>query len=502
MRHMNIMPVAAVVSVFFCCGVFAGKQGMKHVPYIKGDWKLLFKPENTGSYINDHTLYRHVDGSWHLIGITRHGNGSPNDERYFAHGSAPSIIAEGGYEEHEKICAYGRKAWAPHAVSENGVCHLFWGPGSMLLDTSSDMFAWEHQGVVLDPQKTFLRGAFRDTMTLKVGDKWLMYSTGKKGDYGTVNVWQSADLKKWEPVGHALTTSGDAPLNPSWGATESPFVVKYGDWYYLFVTYTDCKPWNYQNTLVFRSKDPLDFGDYDGSEDLVVTRLATHAPEIVQNPDDGKWYITSCGWKGNLVVWEGCAMIAELGWYEEGKAPDEVLGKKEVELSFETMPEGAHNIVLVPGRVGKAARFNGRDSWIDIPNLYLNRDFTLMAWVKLDEEVGGPDALVGLNGSGQDVNFYDGKLRIFDAKKDLIVAESQAAAGRWIHVAVVRSGYSELKIYINGKPDASAQWIGCFHPEAVGRGNRGPLFGGLMDEVAIYSKALSPEKIQRHASAR
>ena len=37
------------------------------IPSITGDWQLLYKPEKTGCYVNDHSLIRAQDGSWHLV---------------------------------------------------------------------------------------------------------------------------------------------------------------------------------------------------------------------------------------------------------------------------------------------------------------------------------------------------------------------------------------------------------------------------------------------------
>ena len=55
------------------------------IPYIAGEWQMLFKPEKTGNYINDHTIFKAHDGNYHLFGITSFLGGAPN-ERYFAHG--------------------------------------------------------------------------------------------------------------------------------------------------------------------------------------------------------------------------------------------------------------------------------------------------------------------------------------------------------------------------------------------------------------------------------
>ena len=118
-----------------------------------------------------------------------------------------------------------------------------------------------------------------------------------------------------------MRTSGNAPLNPSCGATESPFVVHHGGFYYLFMTYTDCRLVNYHNTIVFRSSDPRDFGEYtgDNEDEVVIAHLHAHAPEVVQD-DDGTWYITTCGWLERGAPVEGGVAIAELEWGEAGSA--------------------------------------------------------------------------------------------------------------------------------------------------------------------------------------
>jgi len=124
---------------------------------------------------------------------------------------------------------------------------------------------------------------------------------------------------------YALRTSGNAPLNPPWGATESPFVVKYAGFYYLFVTYTDSRPDNYHNTLVFRSSDPLDFGVYNGDNqaEVVVARLHAHAPEVVYDDVTASWYITTCGWRNHGIPIEGAVAIARLDWQPESRMDGE-----------------------------------------------------------------------------------------------------------------------------------------------------------------------------------
>jgi beta-fructofuranosidase len=296
------------------------KPGMSHRPEIVGEWKLLFKPQKTGSYINDHTLIKGPDGQWHVIGITRLGNSDPHKEFYFAHGVGKNLAA-GNFEEKEKLCDYGKLAYAPHAIKYDDTYYMFWSPLVCHLDVSKDLFKWERRPDVIPKPP---HEHFRDTMVFEVQKgAWLMYATAKEknGKYGLVSLYSSYDLFNWSFLGYALRTDGKAPLNPKWGATESPFVIYYEGWYYLSITYTDSSPENYANTLVFRSGNPYNFGTYTGDNegDIVVSKLKTHAPEYVYDDEAKQWYITYCGWLGKKIPFEGGVAIAPLKWVEAQK---------------------------------------------------------------------------------------------------------------------------------------------------------------------------------------
>jgi beta-fructofuranosidase len=70
--------------------------------------------------------------------------------------------------------------------------------------------------------------------------------------------------------------------------------VNFQGWFYLFTTYTNCSKENYHNTLVFRSKNPTDFGDYTGDnhEDVVIATLHAHAPKSFATKENGISYQT------------------------------------------------------------------------------------------------------------------------------------------------------------------------------------------------------------------
>jgi len=39
-------------------------------PSITGEWMPVFKPDQTGRYLNDHTIFQDQAGNWRLVGIT------------------------------------------------------------------------------------------------------------------------------------------------------------------------------------------------------------------------------------------------------------------------------------------------------------------------------------------------------------------------------------------------------------------------------------------------
>ena len=70
--------------------------------------------------------------------------------------------------------------------------------------------------------------------------------------------------------------------------------------------------------MLFRSRNPFDFGTYAGGDAEPAARLAAHAPEYLVDPDTGQWYVTSAGWTGEHfgTVIPGSVAIRELEWAE------------------------------------------------------------------------------------------------------------------------------------------------------------------------------------------
>jgi len=279
------------------------------IPYISGEWKILFKPEKNGNYVNDHTIVVGPDGKWHLFGITSF-EGTPAYERYFVHGVGESLETQ--FIEDGRSIDKGTLAWAPCVINKDENYYMFYGPSPTSLAVSFDMYEWFGTNVTLKNEP--LMGAHRDHFVLKTDDKYLMYVVGIYNKRGAVSCFSSVDLITWDFEGYALTSGKDAPLTPAWGAMESPYVVYKEGLYYLFVTYTDCSDDTYCNTMVFCSEDPKSFGEYNGDNGGVnpITVLNAHAPEILQ--ENGRYYITTCGWRSKPLPNIGAVSIATLDW--------------------------------------------------------------------------------------------------------------------------------------------------------------------------------------------
>ena len=253
-------------------------------------------------YVNDHTLIRAADGRWHLFGIWHPEPAAPLDETMFLHASAEDL--EGApWEIHDPVLHARRDrgethVWAPHVIRHDGRYWMFYAGGTsdhtayrMTLATSEDLFTWvRHEQVLFEDGFDA-----RDPMVLHDGRRWLMYYTrtsAPEGGFHQVAVRTSEDLLTWsEPeVAYQSTASGTYG-----GPTESPFVVRAGGHWILFV----CESGEYDRTLAYLSGDPLRFED-SGRIDV---DLDEHCAEIVE--DDGRTWITGGGWgRGGVTIRE------------------------------------------------------------------------------------------------------------------------------------------------------------------------------------------------------
>jgi hypothetical protein len=70
----------------------------------------------------------------------------------------------------------------------------------------------------------------------------------------------------------------------------------------------------YNNTLIFHSLSPYDFGVYKGKKrtESLITHLVCHAPVYFQIKGD--WFVTTCGWPFAASLTKGEVAYAKLKW--------------------------------------------------------------------------------------------------------------------------------------------------------------------------------------------
>jgi hypothetical protein len=161
---------------------------------------------------------------------------------------------------------------------------------------------------------------------------------------------------------------------------------------------------------------------------------------------------------------------------------------------------------------GSAAGFNGVNTGVAVPASATQNQFTIEAWVRLGSfpnpaevyaqdayangawalQMNGPQMdLVILGNSPQEITFGD---------------QTMLFAGQWTQVAATYdSGTKTMVGYINGLPVAtnhySTAWPALWASAHLGRFVGTYFLNGLMDEFALYDRALPADRILAHYKA-
>ena len=182
----------------------------------------------------------------------------------------------------------------------------------------------------------------------------------------------------------------------------------------------------------------------------------------------------------------------------------------------------------VVGRFGTALRFDGSNDYVKIGSpvpagLQVQNELSLVAWIYVTSY---PPAytlgtIVGCqydptrsgyalhldgrtNPDGQPSPPGHLHFQIEDGSLHTTNANAQVPLNQWVHVAAVRKANENARIYYNGvlQPSTSVPWTGGITYSGaeldLGResdyGNR--FFNGMIDEVAIYNRALSAQEVE------
>ena len=163
------------------------------------------------------------------------------------------------------------------------------------------------------------------------------------------------------------------------------------------------------------------------------------------------------------------------------------------------------------GRHGAALSFDGVNDWVtisDANSLDLTGAMTLEAWVNPVALAAGSWATVAMKErssnlsyalyANTDTNRPSGHAFIGGVDRD-VRGTAQVAVGTWTHLAVTYDG-ANLRYYVNGALTATqartgAITVGTGALRLGGNGSWGEYFNGRIDEVRVYSNALTAAQI-------
>jgi hypothetical protein len=172
------------------------------------------------------------------------------------------------------------------------------------------------------------------------------------------------------------------------------------------------------------------------------------------------------------------------------------------------------------GRFGRAGAFPGGAGCVaiaDVPSLRPADELTIAAWVRPDRVGAGAMGIAAKRVNFQSDSAYaffvgtSGRLSVdVDTEDDRFEAGPVLATGRWSHVAMVYDGARQASTgFIDGAavgasgerarsitPFRSPLWVGCLAEGAPSQG-----FSGLLDEVAVWHRALGTPEIAALATA-
>jgi hypothetical protein len=210
--------------------------------------------------------------------------------------------------------------------------------------------------------------------------------------------------------------------------------------------------------------------------------------------------------KGNL--WSFCSGRM-VGWWKF----DEISGRT---VSDSSGNRCAGTVVGIPkweqsgGKIGGALVFDGDRVEIGSERLFDITDaITVAAWIKVNAFDKWWQALVTKGdsswrlyreGDSNNLGFHCDGVRSAQEPWATVRGQMNVNDGKWHHVAGVYDGW-RIALFVDGQLDASCEASGQIqindYPVVIGDNaeERGRQWNGLIDDVRIYSYALSPDEI-------
>jgi hypothetical protein len=298
---MTRLLTSASVLVLLAPALFGA--GPPLTPRLTGEWWTVAGDPDLGPLTDprqqpvDFAIWQAADGTWQLWSCVR-GTKEPGKTRLFHRWEGARLTDTNwtpkgiAMQADPALGETQGGLQAPYVIRQGDKFWMFYGDWSHIcLAVSTDGKAFtRYRNAEGKPQLDFPGPVdrdrnVRDPMVLRIGGKWYCYYTAHPGNKGADYVRTSDDLLHWgqERLVAARGKSGGGPYS-----AECPFVVEpQPGHYYLFRTQGYGKD---AQTMVYHSRDPLDFG-IDNDAAHYVTTLPVAAPEVFRY--EGRWYLAA-----------------------------------------------------------------------------------------------------------------------------------------------------------------------------------------------------------------
>jgi len=199
----------------------------------------------------------------------------------------------------------------------------------------------------------------------------------------------------------------------------------------------------------------------------------------------------------NTIQWAK-SVHSELGAHAVGGwSFDHIVGTTVLDDSGNGNNGTIYGATQVNGVSGEALSFDGVDDYVNVPISSAPNIFTITAWIY--STVSNREQHIA---EFTNMQFYVHSNRLGTSSWSNVSGAATLTTKKWYHVVCVRDG-SQVKLYLDGNLDGSGGMLGAnpISPFVIGdlynhAGNYH--FSGFIDDVRIYSEALTQAQIQQY----
>lgn len=170
----------------------------------------------------------------------------------------PSVFSEAPKWAVELIDGYHGHTWAPDVIYHGGLYHLFYSCSAFgkntsaighattpTLDRKNPRFKWTDHGMVIQsvPNRDSWNAIDPNIIIDEKGTPWMTFGSfwdGIRLVRLTEDLNSVAEPQEWYSISRRQRSVSVKGVDAGDGAVEAPFIMKHGEYYYLFVSFDYC----------------------------------------------------------------------------------------------------------------------------------------------------------------------------------------------------------------------------------------------------------------------